>query len=135
MTLARLHLDENFSFDTTQRLRGYGHDCVTAFGLGLAGASDATHLLRAAQDNRVFITHNGDDFELLHEAWMQWFAAYGVQPAPSHAGILIVPQPNPKLKFWLPDFAAHEIDSFLSQGLPLTNMVYKWTVSSGWQSV
>jgi hypothetical protein len=129
--LARLYLDEDFSFDIARHLQGYGHDVVTVRGLRSAGASDGTHLLRAAQDHRLLVTHNGDDFYLLHDAWLCWFRALIPPPPPVHAGILVVPQPVPKTGYWLPDYGAGEIDAFLSRGSPLTNRFFAWT-PAGW---
>lgn len=91
LTLARLYLDEDFSFDIAHRLQGHGHDVATVRDLGLAGASDGTHLLKAEQERRLLISHNGDDFYLLHDAWLRWFQAHAPPPVPRHAGVLIVP--------------------------------------------
>ena len=80
----------------------------------------------------MFVTHSHADFALLHDAWRRWFIAYDVQPAPTHSGILVIPQRVPNKGYWLPVLAAREIDTFLRQGLPLVNRLYRWMPSRAW---
>ena len=88
--MARFQLDHNVSHQLALELRRSGHDVVTAWDLGLQEADDDVHLAIAADEARVFITHNGGDFRLLHKAWRRWAQRWRV--AEAHAGILVVPQ-------------------------------------------
>ena len=130
--MAAILLDHNVAHAIAPALRERGHDVVTARELGGVRASDDEHLLVAAQQGRVLVTCDVEDFVLLHGAWLRWFAAYPIDPTPTHAGILIIPQPDPRRGLWLPDHAAREIDAFLAQGRPLANRLFLWTTSRGW---
>jgi hypothetical protein len=69
-------------------LRQLGHDVVHSQEIGMKYEPDDAQLFIAAQDNRILVTKNGEDFALLHRAWQRWSAAWGVNP--THAGILII---------------------------------------------
>lgn len=88
--MSRLHVDRCLRRSLLPFLIAAGHDTVCAGDIGMRSAEDHEHLLRAAQEGRVLPTGNGKDFNLLHGAWLQWGAAWGVQPL--HLGIVIVPQ-------------------------------------------
>jgi hypothetical protein len=124
--------DNDVPHETADLRRGVGHLVVTAGELGKSAAPDDELCLIAAQRGDVFVTHNHNHFALLHDAWRRWFIAYDVQPAPAHSGILAIPQPKPRQGYWLPDQAAGEIDTFLRQGLPLINRLYRWMPSRAW---
>jgi hypothetical protein len=84
-------------------------------------ASDPAKLLFAARQGRVFVTQNGYDFKVLHEAWRHW-------PLPlRHAGILVLPQQR-----WTPEQAAEQIDQLARSGTKLTNELYEWKPGEGW---
>lgn len=104
------------------------HDVVTTQQLGRARARDAEQLLIAAQQRRTFITHNGDDFVLLHEAWRIWSRSWRLAPLPLHAGILIIPQ-SPHLGH---EQAAREVDKLVRAGSPLANELFTWRHARGW---
>jgi hypothetical protein len=109
-----------------------GREVIMASELGKSAALDDELCLIAARRDSVFITHNFIHFALLHDAWQRWFLAYAVQPPPTHAGILVIPQQDRRRLYWLPDQAAREIDTFLLQGLPLVNRLYRWMPSRAW---
>ena len=121
--MASLRLDHDVSRDAAGLLRQAGHQANTAWEEGLARAKDDEHLLLAAQGGQVFITHNHEDFFLLHDAWRRWSIAWQVDVR--HAGILVIPQ-------WPAERIATEVDAFLQQGLPLSNELYHWKPSVGW---
>ncbi len=81
-------------------------------------APDDAQLFVAAQDNRVLVTKNGDDFALLHRAWQRWSAAWGVNP--THAGILIIAADWP-----YPD-AAQGIHDFVQHREFAPNQLFEW---------
>jgi hypothetical protein len=100
---------------------------VTARELGLEDADDDVHLLVALQDGRILVTHNGDDFILLHRAWRRWTQFWRVsQP---HAGILIIPQ-APHLS---PTRATDELDRIQARAVLANELYeYEWRTSRDW---
>lgn len=125
--MADVYLDHNVDADLAEELRRGGATARTAADLGLERAPDEEHLLVAAQNAWILVSHNRKDFVLLHGAWRRWFAAYAVSPAPVHAGVLIIPQ-----AVWTPEVAAAEIAAFVASKVPLTNELYIWQRSRGW---
>lgn len=128
--MADLYLDHNIAAQLADLLDARGHAAQTVGTLGLAAASDDALLLRAAQDARIFVTHNWSDFRLLHDAWQRWSAAWGVTAA--HAGVLVIPT----RPVWDTQQAAEEIDRLLTK-LPetrhtVTNQLYRWQRDRGW---
>src|SRR3712207_6871909 len=53
-------------FPYTTLFRSLGHDVVTSRDLGMDGQDDDLHLLAAANDKRILVTHNGRDFVVLN---------------------------------------------------------------------
>jgi predicted nuclease of predicted toxin-antitoxin system len=70
--MARLCADENVAWQVSTFLAAQWHQIDRVQELGRAGLGDAQHLLYAARDNRVLVTHNTDEFLLLHRAWIAW---------------------------------------------------------------
>ena len=66
------YLDHDLDRRVPAALEAYGYSVVRTRELGLERAGDATQVLRASQDNRIFVTHNGRDFKLLQRAWRLW---------------------------------------------------------------
>ena len=52
-------------------LRQAGHDVLLPADLGIAGADDLVHLRHAIRDERIFLSHNYDDFNFLHELLLE----------------------------------------------------------------
>jgi hypothetical protein len=139
--LGRFYLDEDIGPALGTALQGEGHDVTAAVAEGRRSAKDDEHLLLAAQTQRIFVTHNRADFELLHDAWVHWSAAWGVEQA--HAGILIIPQPRkvPVSRI------VRDITRFLSSGATLENEMYRrlvggsratwerWRIGGGWSGI
>ena len=109
-------------------LHAMGHDVVTTRQLGLTRAGDEEQLLTAAQQQRVFVTHSGDDFLLLHRAWRLCSRSCLPTPPPEHAGILVIPQ-APRLGHHV---AARALDGLVKAGVPLANELYRWRHGSSW---
>ncbi|MDQ6603892.1 MAG: DUF5615 family PIN-like protein [Chloroflexota bacterium] len=99
-------------------LRQFGHDVVHSQELGLKYEPDDAQLFAAAEDDRVLVTKNGDDFALLHRAWQRWSVAWGVHPI--HAGILIVAADWP-----YPD-AVQGINDFVQSDNFTPNQLFEW---------
>lgn len=122
--MADLYLDHNVAIPLAPLLRGAGHTVVTARELALEHAGDDEHVLNAAQQRRILVTHNRADFVLLHAAWQRWSTAWRVSER--HAGILILPQP-----LAVPRMGQAIID-FLQRGQAIENELYEWRPSTGW---
>jgi predicted nuclease of predicted toxin-antitoxin system len=87
----RLYLDDDLTWRwLAGLLRNAGHDVRLPAEIGVAGAKDPTHLTRAVQEDRVCLTRNYNDFELLHDLVM----AVGGH----HPGILVVRQERDRKK-------------------------------------
>jgi hypothetical protein len=64
----RLYLDDDSAWPLlAQLLRHAGHDVELPVEAGLSGAADPVHLGHAVAANRVFLSHNYQDFEDLHD--------------------------------------------------------------------
>ena len=122
--MADLHLDQHISPTTAALLTRHGHTVVTAYSLGMHKATDAEHLLHAAQHRRIVVSCD-DDFLVLQEAWLHWPAVWQLDPLPTHAGVLVVPGSWP-----IPQVAS-EVNAFLRWGYPLTNVLYQYKVPRG----
>lgn len=99
-------------------LRQLGHDVVHSQEIGMKYEPDDAQLFVAAQDNRVLVTKNRDDFVLLHHAWQRWSAGWGVNPA--HAGILIIAAD------WSYPDAAQGIHDFVQRRDFAANQLFEW---------
>jgi hypothetical protein len=121
--LAALYLDANVSRHIVGPLERDGHDVLETHRIGQSRAWDNEQLLLAAESGRIFVTHNFEDFRLLHAAWTLWSAAWGV--APSHAGILVLDQHSHQQ-------LALTITAFIQRGLPLRTQLYRWQHVRGW---
>lgn len=126
--MAAFYLDHDVAVHLADLLRAAGHTVTTARELHTQRASDDTHVLLAASHGWVFVTHNVDDFLLLHGAWRRWTRAWGISPVPQHEGILIMPQGDA-------DLNSRALLNVLESGLPLTNELYTWKRDSGWVHV
>ncbi len=120
-----LYGDHNFARPAVEFLRGFGYDVVASREIAYERAFDDEQLIFAARHGRVLLTHNGDDFDLLHDAWRRWSLEWGVQR--SHAGILVLPQE------WTHERKAREIDHFLRSGPALANQLFRWRIGTGWE--
>jgi len=76
LSAVRFYLDNDVSVKVANLLNAKGHDVVSARSLDLRSATDAEHLLNAALSNRILVSHNFDDYELLHDAWQRWSTAW-----------------------------------------------------------
>lgn len=126
--MADLLLDQNVSRAYVSSLARRGHDARIARDERLDRADDGAILLYGAEHGWIVVTHNRDDFWLLHRAWHRWAAAWSVTPAPRHAGILVLPQrqhlPYEQLTARIAEFLANRPDC--------SNEFYEWTVLRGW---
>lgn len=108
-------------------LEAFGHQAVHARLLGLAGATDATHLLVAVRQGFVLVT-NDHDFLALHAAWHEWPAEWRVVPRPVHPAILLIAQGQ--MGGAAP--AARLVHTHVSARPILPNTLWRWTAARGW---
>ena len=80
----KLYLDEHIWSKLPQALAQRGYDAVHACDLGHIAWEDSDHLTYAATQDRVVLTFNVADFELLASEW--FFAGK------DHAGIILSDQ-------------------------------------------
>src|SRR5215213_6915466 len=105
--VAAFGLDHNIAVGVVPELIARGH---TATRMPLVhNAPDYEHLLYAAQQHWILLTHNAADFRLLHGAWHVWAAAWGLPSPPTHTGILIPPQGR-----WTDAALAEAVHQFVS---------------------
>jgi hypothetical protein len=131
--VVRLYLDENVDRLLIALLRAVGIDVVYSRDVFPSGTSDHLHLLTAAQTRRILVTHDKEDFRLLHFAWHDWFAAFEVLPRPRHAGILRLPQ-SPTLATRQ---AAHLLQTLLVDAPEdvISDRLLEWSPMQGWEEV
>lgn len=83
----KLYLDDDSASALLARLLQHaGHVVLLPVALGLSGAKDPEHLRRAIREQAVLLSHNYEDFELLHELLMEGQG--------HHPGILVVRKDN-----------------------------------------
>jgi predicted nuclease of predicted toxin-antitoxin system len=80
----RLYLDADVDVKLAANLRKMGYDCVSAREVGNAALDDETQMVYAANEGRVLITHNIQDFVPIFERW--WYAGL------SHPGLVVSQQ-------------------------------------------
>lgn len=126
--MADLLLDHNVSRAYVAVLARRGHRARIARDERLDRVEDGAILLYAAEHRWIVVTHDRDDFWLLHRAWHRWVAAWKVTPAPRHAGILVLPQ-RQHLSY---EQLASRVAEFLADHPDCSNQFHEWTVLRGW---
>jgi hypothetical protein len=127
--VARFYLDADIRVEIARILRERGHDAVASKELGFEYAQDEEQLLTAARREAILVTHNRDDFRMLHRAWHLWSAAWRVTQA--HAGIVVVPQQR-----WpLATEATELIQAVQLFGDDLSLRLLDWRPSTGWYEI
>jgi hypothetical protein len=123
--VADFYIDNDVPLSLVDELAALGHRATHTRNLQAFRANDADQLLTAAQYAWTLVSHNKEDFHLLHHAWQVWSGAWGV--APAHAGILILPQVK------APDLA-RLLDQFARQHhFPLQNEMHEYNLTRGWE--
>jgi hypothetical protein len=128
ITLARFFLDEDIGSELATLLRIAGHDVLSTGEAGLRSNPDSDQLLHAWLDQRIVVTHNSDDFFLLHLAWTDWPVAWATNPIPRHAGIAVIRQP-PRLSH---ADAAIALSDLAASGMPIINDIVSLSHSREW---
>lgn len=112
--MTALYLDEAVRLDLAATLQAMGYEVHTTLWENRLSTLDPDQLLYAVERGWAFVTHNREDYKLLHRAWTLW----GVQPP--HAGILVLEQ------LAAPQPLATAIDELLRTSPTLTHTLYLW---------
>jgi len=121
--VARFFLDNNVSHALQALLTADQHTVTTSRAHGLAGRDDVAQLLAAVDLQAVLVTHDREDFLLLHGAWLALAARW--QQAEEHHSIVILPQAKePQLHRYLTEFDTSQ--------RPTRNAYWRYRPSDGW---
>jgi len=104
--------DDSIPLVLVQMLRRAGHDVEQPAELGLQGEDDAVHLLHAIRVNRIFLSHNYDDFQNLHDLV--------IESGGRHPGILMVRRDGGS-RDMAPAQVVRSIANFAASGLTIYN--------------
>jgi predicted nuclease of predicted toxin-antitoxin system len=119
----KLYLDDDSIFLVlVQLLRQAGHDVLLPADLGIAGAADPVHLRHAIREQRVFLTHNYDDFRFLHDLLLEGQG--------HHPGILVVRRDNNPHRDMKPPTIVRAIGNLTAAGVPIAD---EYTVLNHWR--
>ena len=125
--MALLYLDADLDEKFASPFRMYAHGVLTSRQSGRLRARDEEQLAFAAEQGRILITHNREDFLLLQRAWRHWPDVWNLPTRPVHAGILILPQ-HSALTI---EQVVGEVDAFVRSGIPLANRYFDFAVGIG----
>jgi hypothetical protein len=128
---ARWYLDENVSEQLVILLVLLGHDAIGTTMAGNKGIDDAAQLFFALRSERVLLTHNARDFELIHRTLLLWSDYWDLPNARRHAGILLFPDSG---QLATAD-AAHEINRIATEIADFSNLFFSWHPRTGWNQV
>ena len=125
--MAELYFDHNISRDVRVLLEQSGHRVLATREIGHERLPDDAQLLFAAKSGRIIVTHNRNDFQMLHDAWLTWPAAFGMS-LPAHPGVLVLDQaPSTTLATVLVDF----LDATAAERI--ANALFWWHRHDGWR--
>jgi len=109
-----LYLDDDSTHSLLIRLlEADGHDVLIPAAASMAGKKDPAHLLHAIRTGRVFLTHNRDDFKLLHD--LVRFAGG------HHSGILAVCRENDRKRDLKPRQLVRAVRNLINAGVPVAD--------------
>ena len=109
----KLYLDDcAYSKRLRKMLLEHGHQVMTPFEAGTAGATDLTHFEYARSHQLVIITKDADDFEALHRQH---------QP---HFGVLAICEEADRSKNMSYTDIVKAIENLTSANIPLANHFY-----------
>lgn len=121
--MAAFYIDHDVAQEVARLLQSAGHNVVTVRDLRTPRDRDAQHLLLAATESRILITHNARDYQLLHDAWRRWQDHWSL--AIPHAGIAFLPHVPPKIAF-------PALSNLSGSGVSLPNELYTYSQWAGW---
>jgi predicted nuclease of predicted toxin-antitoxin system len=114
----RLYLDDDMVRPLLARLlRTAGHDVILPAEVGLSGDEDPVHFTYAIQQDRILLSRNYHDFELLHNLV--------VQARGHHPGVLIVRRDDNPKRNMSPADIVRALRNLEASGLPLLDHYYE----------
>lgn len=123
MTPLAFLIDEDMAVTAASELREFRYDAVTVGEPGRKGSRDDAILWLATQQGRILITHNFNDYAMLHCAWRRW----GVPG--THAGILV-----PRQRVLRDGRAiAERVRELAESGGSLENGLYTFELDGRWR--
>jgi len=125
--VAAFSLDQNISQRIVPFLQEVGHQTITTRSMHSERAGDDEQLFLAWRNDWIMVTHDGDDYLLLHSALRRWASACGVTDI--HVGALILPYGLGERE------QARTLDIFVASALPITNAYYEWRADGSWVCV
>ena len=99
-----------------RRLTDEGYDVLTPRGAGTAGQPDAVHLMCAIRTARALLTHDHDDFRLLHDLVL---LAGG-----HHPGMLVVRRDNDPTRDMSPSAIVGAIHKLMASGVAIPDALH-----------
>jgi hypothetical protein len=119
----RLYLDDDSTNPVLIKLlRREGHDALVPADFSMSGAKDPSHLRQAIREKAVLLSHNFDDFKLLHDLL---FEGQG-----HHAGILIVRKDNDPTRDMQPPHIVRALRNLTAAGVPIADQC---TILNHWR--
>ncbi len=92
------------------------HDVIIPAQVGKSGKKDPSHFMQAIRTGRTLLTHNYDDFQLLHELV--------VLVGGHHAGILVVRRDNDPNRDLKPKGIVRAIRNLISASVPIQDELH-----------
>ena len=119
----RLYLDDDSTHALlVQLLRRAGHQVLLPADFGLSGQKDPVHLRKAIRENAVLLSHNYEDFELLHELL--------IEGQGHHPGILVVRKDNDPSRDLKPGGIVRAIRNLEAAGAPTA---HQYVILNHWR--
>jgi predicted nuclease of predicted toxin-antitoxin system len=99
-----------------RRLRNEDHDVLTPQDAGTAGQPDPVHFMSAIRTGRVLVTHDHEDFTLLHDLVL---LAGG-----HHPGILVIRRDNDPTRDMSPGAVIRAVHNLTASNLAIPDAVH-----------
>jgi hypothetical protein len=130
--MGRIYLDEDVPFEQMYSLKTIGHVVAAARRVFPGGARvpDSKHLDYAVSHDSTVVTHNGADFQLLHDAWRRWTTRWRI--AQLHGGIINIPHAD-HVGVSIGELA-QAVHDRLDLGA-IDNQMHQWHPRTGWVEI
>lgn len=112
----KIYLDDDSANPLVVKLLSREGQAVIPADVGNAGEHDAAHFMFAIQHQRLLLTHNHDDFKLLHELVL---VAGG-----HHPGVLTVRRDNDPTRDLTPKGIVRALRNLIKAGVPVPDKLY-----------
>lgn len=113
----KIYLDDDSANPVlVQRLAREGHDVVIPADVGNMGQKDPNHFMFAIRNDRVLLTHNHDDFELLHRLV--------ILVGGHHPGLLTVRRDNDPTRDLTPKRIVQATRKLLTANVPIVDELH-----------